>query len=675
MPRLSLARRAATLMACCLAAPALAGRLDLTTLDRSVEPCQDFYQFVCGGWQRNNPIPADESSWSVYQKLYEDNLNLLRRLLDDAEADPNADPVRRQIGSHYQACMDEATVGQRGLAPVAADLEAIARATSWGDLWPVVMRLQRGGGNGGTMFSLGATPDPDDARTQIAAFDQGGLGLPDRDYYLASDEKSVALRGRYFGHITRLLVLAGQSAESAARDAAAILRLETALARASLDVVARRDPRQVMGKFTSRQLARLAPRVPWADYSRLLGQTSLKQVNVGAPAFFAELSRRVEREPLAAWQAYLRFHLLTLRAQILPQAFVEEHFDFNGRALAGTPVLPQRWKRCVALVDEQLGEALGRVYVERYFPASTRQAVVDMVGNIEAAMAERIGGRPWMGEATRRAALAKLAAIRNKIGYPDHWRDYSAIRIDAGDLAGNVERAAAFEFDRRAAMIGRPVNPDEWHMTPPTVNAYFDPQMNDINFPAGILQPPLYDAALDDAPNYGNTGGTIGHELTHAFDDEGRQFDARGNLRDWWTRQDARRFAERTQCLIDQYGQYVAIDDIRVNSRLTVGEDVADLGGQVLAYAAWRRAQAAGGRQEAIDGFTPEQRFFIGFGQWACDNVRPEKARQLALTDPHSPARYRINGVVVNMPEFGRAFACPAGAPMTRPVGKACEVW
>lgn len=660
------------LLASLLGTASVAAGLDLSTLDRSVDPCQDFYQFTCGGWQRDNPIPADQSSWSIYHQLFERNLTVLRGILDQAASEPGDDPARRQIGSYYRACMDESAVEARGMEPIRGEWQAIAAARSWAELWPQVQRLQRQGGN--ILFAFGASPDPDDARQQMAALDQGGLGLPDREYYLAKDDKSVRLRQQYEAYIARLFELAGRPAAAAAADAAKVLGLETALARASLDLVSRRDPYQVNHKMTLGQLERLAPQVPWRAYVHGLDLRHLRRINVAAPRFFAALSQHVAAEPLAAWQAYLQFHLLRERAPHLSAAFVAEDFEFNGRVLAGMQELAPRWKRCVNLVDQQMGEALGQVYVRSAFTPATKQAVVDMVTRIEAAMAERIRARPWMGTATRQAALRKLRAIRNKIGYPEHWRDYSALTLDARDFAGNVSRAAAFEFDRQVAKIGQPVDADEWHMTPPTVNAYFDAQMNDINFPAGILQPPLYDAALDDAPNYGNTGGTIGHELTHAFDDEGRQFDARGNLKNWWTRQDARRFAAQSQCIADQYARYVAIDDLHVNSKLTLGEDVADLGGQVLAYAAWR--QTANGRSnERIDGFTPEQRFFIGFGQWACDNMRPEKARQLALTDPHSPSRHRINGVVVNMPEFARAFSCPAGSPMTKPEGKACEVW
>ena len=652
---------------------ATAAGLDLSSLDRSADPCDDFAQYVCGGWQRDNPIPDDQSSWSTYHKLFEQNLLTLRGVLEQAAGEPQADPVSRQIGTYYRACMDEPAIETRGTQPIQRDLQAIAAASSLADLWPLVARLHREGGDG-VMFAFGSIQDADDSRRQIAALDQGGLGLPDRDYYLASDEKSVVIRAQYLTHIARLFELAGQAPDSALADARQVLRLETDLATASLDRVARRDPYQVTHEMSLTAVARLAPSLPWSRYFATFGKLDLRRINVGAPKFFAELSRRLVAEPLAVWQAYLRFHLLEAQAPYLSQAWVAENFDFNGRILSGTQVLPARWKRCVTLVDHQLGEALGQAYVRAAFPETAKKSVLDMVQRLENVMAERIRARPWMSAATKQAALGKLRAIRNKIGYPEHWRDYSAVRVDDRDFAGNVTRAAAFEFDRQLAKIGRPVDRDEWTMTPPTVNAYFDPQMNDINFPAGILQPPLYDPALDDAPNYGDTGGTIGHELTHAFDDSGRQFDARGNLKDWWTKKDAQRFAAQTQCIVDQYGQYVAIDDIRVNSKLTVGEDVADLGGQILAYVAWRQANSGTATQD-VDGFTPEQRFFIGFGQWACENVRPEHARQLALTDPHSPARYRINGVVVNMPEFARAFSCQTGAPMTKPAGKACEVW
>ena len=654
-------------------APAYAPSLDVESMDRSVDPCSDFYRYACGGWQQANPIPPDESSWSVYAKLEEDNLRYLRGLLDAAATDAAGDPVNRQIGDYYRACMDEAAIEARGAEPLRGELEAIAALKSVAALAPLLARLQRETPDADLLFGVGSQPDTDDAERQIAAFDQGGLGLPDRDDYFRGDDKSKAVRLRYAEHVARVLQLLGDAPAPAAQKAAAIVRLETTLAGASLTRVERRDPRKVTNKRNRAALAAMAPQIDWSSYLLALQAPPFEIANVTAPEFFAELARRLAAEPLALWQDYLRFHLANARAPYLSRAFVEEDFAFYQAYLRGAVQSPPRWKRCVRLVDAQLGEALGRVFVRAVFPAQSREAVLRMTQGIEDAMVRRLQERPWMGPATRQAALAKLRAIRRKIGYPERWRDYSAVRVARDDFAGNVRRAARFEADRQLGKIGHPVDHDEWHMTPPTVNAYFDPQMNDINFPAGVLQPPLYDPRMDDAPNFGDTGGTIGHELTHAFDDEGRQFDAHGNLKDWWTPDDARRFEERAQCIVDQYAGYVAIDDLHLNSRLSLGEDIADLGGEILAFEAWR--SAAGPDAPARDGFSAEQRFFIGFAQWACENVRPEQARELALTNPHSPGRFRINGVVVNMPEFGRAFACKPGAPMTKPPARICSIW
>jgi endothelin-converting enzyme/putative endopeptidase len=452
------------------------------------------------------------------------------------------------------------------------------------------------------------------------------------------------------------------------------MRLETALAGASLTNVERRDPYKTKHKMTPGELATMAPNLAWPAYLGELKAPVFDTANVTAPAFFAEISKRLAAEPLSLWQDYLRFHLANGRAPYLSAPFVQEDFSFYRKYLQGAAEIQPRWKRCVRLVDEQLGEALGQAFVRKTFTAKTKAGTLAMVQRIEAAMARRLQERDWMSDSTKKAALEKLHAIRNKIGYPEQWRDYAAIVVDPADFAGNLRRAAGFEFRRQLGKIGKPVDHGEWQMTPPTVNAYFDAQMNDINFPAGILQPPLYDPKLDDAPNYGNTGGTIGHELTHGFDDEGRQYDAHGNLKDWWTADDAAKFTERAKCVADQYGTYVAVDDLKIKSDLTLGEDVADLGGEILAFVAWQE-EVKGRKLENRDGLTPEQRFFVGFAQWACENARPEQQREWALTNPHSPATFRINGVVVNMPEFAKAFSCKPGSPMTKPPGTACSIW
>jgi len=655
-------------------APPYTPSLDPSAMDTAVDPCTDFYQYACGGWQRHNPIPPDQTSWSVYHKLAEDNARFLRGILEQAAAAKDGDATSRRVGDYYAACMDEAAAQRRGTAPIAPDLAAIDALGSTRDLAPLLARLQRETPDPGMLFGAGSQQDPDDAEREIASLDQGGLGLPDRDYYFQVDAKSRRDRARYEQHVARMLELLGDAPGAARRRAADILELETVLAGASLTRVERRDPYALKHKLHPQELQALAPGLDWPAYLAALGAPDVDPINVAAPAFFAEVSRRLQTEPLQTWKDYLRYHLANAYAPYLSRPFVEENFAFYHQYLQGARRMQPRWKRCEALVDQQLGEALGQAFVQRLFAPATKAATLEMVRRIEAVMERRLQTRDWMSAQTKTAALAKLHAIRNKVGYPDHWRDYSALQVRRDDFAGNVRRGAAFEFARQLGKIGRPVDHDEWAMTPPTVNAYYDPQMNDINFPAGVLQPPLYDPKMDAAPNYGNTGGTIGHELTHGFDDEGRQFDAQGRLVDWWTKEDAERFAERVKCVSDQYGAYTAIDDIKVKSALTLGEDVADLGGQILAYEAWQETQA-GAPATARDGLSPEQRFFVGFAQWACESTRPERQRELALTDPHSPARFRINGVVVNMPEFARAFSCRPHAPMTKPPGAACAIW
>jgi endothelin-converting enzyme/putative endopeptidase len=469
-----------------------------------------------------------------------------------------------------------------------------------------------------------------------------------------------------------MLQLAGESAGAAERDAATVLEMETALARASLTRVERRDPYNLFHKFNRQALRAMTPAFDWNAYLQPIGLAKVQVFNVTEPAFFQELQRELATRSLDEIKAYLRWHVVHETAAVLSRDFVDANFEFYSRTLRGVQELPPRWKRCVRMVDHQLGEALGQEFVRRAFGPELKARALHMTRQIEDAMGADIKALDWMSDSTKQKALEKLHAVVNKIGYPDKWRDYSSVAIRRDDFFGNAERADRFESKRELAKIGRPLDRGEWGMTPPTVNAYYNAQMNDINFPAGVLQPPLYDAKMDDAPNYGDTGGTIGHELTHGFDDEGRHFDAQGNLKDWWTKDDAQAFEERSQCIVDQYARYVIVDDIRINSKLTLGEDIADLGGLILAYAAWK-VQTEGQSLADRDGLTPEQRFFVGYAQWACENDRPENLRVKALTDPHSPGKYRVNGLVVNMPEFARAFACKPESAM---VGKKlCRVW
>ena len=650
--------------------------LQLGSMDKSIDPCVNFYQYACGGWRQKNPIPADQTGWSVYGKLYQDNLNFLRGILEQAASNSNQrDAVTQKIGDFYASCTDEAGIEKNGLEPIKAELEAIARLNSVHELAPLVARLQMTtGGYRSILFRGGSDQDPDDSEQVIASLDQGGLGLPDRDYYTKEDAKSKETREKYVQHVQKVFELLGDSAETAKNNADTLMRMETALAKASMTRVERRDPYKLKNKMKIPGLEELAPNFDWKTYYSALQYPKIEILNVGDPAFFKQVNASLKSEPLANWKTYLRFHVADSSSPFLSAKFVYENFEFYRKYLRGVKEQQPQWKRCVQYTDYMLGEALGQAYVRKVFSPELKQSTLDMVRRIEDAMAKRIQELDWMSAETKQQALVKLKGIRNKIGYPDKWRDYSPVKITRTEFLGNVQRATEFEHRREIAKIGKPVDRGEWLISPATVDAYYNPQMNDINFPAGVLQPPLYDAKVDDAPNYGDTGGTIGHELTHGFDDEGSQFDATGNLKNWWKEEDRKKFDERTKCVSDQYSSYVVVEDVHINGELTKGEDVADLGGEILAYIAWGAANA-GKNLQPVDGLTPEQRFFIGFAQWDCANERPEDQRVRAQTDPHSPPEYRINGVVVNMPEFAKAFSCRAGQPMVKPAEKVCKVW
>ena len=647
--------------------------LDVSAMDKSADPCVDFYRFACGGWMKNNPIPPDESRWSVYGKLARENQRFLWGILDGlAKSAAGRSPAQQKIGDYFAACMDEAAVEKSGARPLKATLARIFRMKSKRDLPALLARLHLATGGTGLFFVFGSNQDLADSTSVIAFAESGGLGLPDRDFYTKDDDKSKELRARYVAHVGRMFELLGDGADAARRQAGKVMEIETALAGASLTRTQRRDPYKLFHKTNAEGLKTLTPGFDWGAYLKTLGLSRLDTFNVTEPEFYEELDRQLQALSLADMKTYLRWHVVHATAPFLSPAFVNEDFEFFGRTLYGVPELKPRWKRCVALVDAQLGEALGEEFVNRAFSPELKRKTLHMTRQIEQAMHDELVGLEWMGAETRQKALEKLRAVVNKIGYPDKWRDYGSLEVRRDGFFGNAARANLFESRRRLAKIGKPLDRGEWNMTPPTVNAYYDPQMNDINFAAGVLQPPLYDPKMDDAPNYGNTGGTIGHELTHGFDDHGRQFDAQGNLRDWWMEKDAKEFNDRAQCIVDQYAQYTIVDDIKINSRLTEGEDIADLGGLVLAWLAWK-AETAAATPQSRDGFTPEQRFFIGYAQWACEHHRPEDLRARALTDPHSPGKYRVNGLVVNMPEFERAFSCRAGQPMVRE--NRCRVW
>jgi putative endopeptidase len=647
--------------------------LDVPSMDTSADPCVDFYQFTCGGWMKNNPIPPDQAAWSVYGKLAQDNQRFLWGILQDlATKSARRTPQQQKIGDFFGACMDEAAIEKLGAKPLKADLDAVAALKSKKELAALLARLHQVSATGGLLFNFGTDQDFADSNQVIAFAVAGGLGLPDRDYYTKTDAKSEEIRQKYLLHVEKMLVLAGDAPAKAKAEAATILRIETALAQASLTRVEQRDPHNLFHKMDRKALQALAPDFDWNSYLAKSGVAAADTFNVTEPKFYQEMERQVQNNTLDDLKTYLRWHITSANAPYLSSKFVQENFDFYSHTLRGVQQIPPRWKRCVRLVDRQLGEALGQEFVSRVFTGETKASTLEMTKLIEQAMEEDINQLSWMGPETKKQALEKLHSVVNKIGYPDKWRDYSSVEIARNDFLGNVHRATSFEAKRQLAKIGKPLDRGEWGMTPPTVNAYYNAQMNDINFPAGVLQPPLYDPKMDDAPNYGNTGGTIGHELTHGFDDEGRQFDAKGNLRDWWTKEDSEQFEKRAQCIVDQYAQYTIVDDIKINSKLTEGEDVADLGGLVLAYMAWKHATT--GKQLADrDGFNPEQRFFIGYAQWACENERPENLRASAITNPHSPGRYRVNGLVVNMPEFVQAFHCKPGQTMVKE--NKCRVW
>ncbi len=639
-------------------------------MDKAVDPCTDFYQYACGGWRAKNPVPADYSRWGRFEELAERNQKILREILESSAAASSRSPVEQKIGDYYASCMDEPAIEKLSLAPLKPELDRIEALKNVRDLAPLVARLHRLGTR--ALFGFSATPDLKNSTQMIAVTSQGGLGLPDRDYYLNQDPRSVELRGKYVAHMRRMIQLAGSPPAAAGAKAKAVMEIETALAKASLDRVARRDPYKNYNKLVRKELGSLSPSFEWERYLTARSTPKFDSLNVQNPEFVRTVESLVKSQSLANWKAYLSWHLLSSAASMLSKAFVEEEFDFFGRTLSGQKELRPRWKRCTDAVDSDLGEALGQSYVAKNFPPEARKRMLELVAAIERAMEADLKTLAWMSPETRKRAMEKLRAVTNKIGYPDTWRDYGGLNIARGDALGNSLRSNEFNIGYRLAKIGKPVDPKEWSMTPPTVNAYYSPTMNNINFPAGILQPPFFDPMLDDAVNFGGIGAVIAHELTHGFDDQGRKYDAKGNLADWWTDRDAKEFEQRTQCVVDQYAGYTAVADVKLNGKLTLGENVADNGGVRLALLALMETPQ-GQSRDRIEGFTPEQRLFLSWGQVWCENVTEEQARFRAANNPHSPGQHRVNGVVANMPEFQKAFSCAAGRPMVRE--NACRVW
>ena len=644
---------------------------DITAMDKTIDPCVDFFKYSCGGWMAKNLIPPDQARWGRFDELQERNRDILHDILEKASApDPKRSAVLQKIGDYYAACMDESRANSLGIKPIEPELQQIAQIKSKEQMINTVAHLQSDGVR--ALFAFYPRPDLHNASQMIAYVDQGGLGLPDRDYYIKEDPKSVETRAKYLEHVQKMFELLGDKPDLAAAEAKTVMTIETGLAKASMDRTERRNPTKLDHKMTTKELEQLAPNFDFGRYFPAVNAPAFDSLNVAVPQFFKLTNEEIASVPLADWKTYLRWHLVHDAAPGLSNAFVEEDFRFFQRYLGGQKELQTRWKRCVRLTDHELGEALGQPYVALTFGVEGKERTLKMVRAIEQSMGADLKQLSWMTDTTKQRAEEKLAMVTNKIGYPDKWRDYSTVNVVRDDFVGNTMRAEAFEFHRELNKIGKPVDKTEWGMTPPTVNAYYNPPQNNINFPAGILQPPFYDNTKDDAVNFGAIGSVIGHELTHGFDDSGSRYDGQGNLRDWWTPQDEAEFQKRTGCIADEYSQFVAVDDVHLNGRLTLGENTADNGGVRLSYMALENTLQEK-PQPPIDGFTPEQRFFVSYAQVWCQNVTPEQARLRALTDPHSPGQYRVKGVVTNMPEFQKAFNCKASQPMVRE--NACRVW
>jgi endothelin-converting enzyme/putative endopeptidase len=647
----------------------------LDTIDKSVDPCVDFYQYACGNWIKNSEIPPDQSQWVSFVELSERNRDIERGILEKAAAGgAGRDAVDQKIGDLYGSCMDEKTVDAKGIAPLKPELDRIAAVQDKAALIDEVAHVHLAGPS--PLFNFYSASDLHNADQVIAYIDQGGLSLPDRDYYIKDDNpKMKEMRQHLVEYVTQALTLAGQMPQQAADSAQTVLRIETALAKASMDRTARRDPKNRDHKMSRDEAVALGPNFYLNRYFTAVGAPSFSQLNVTNPDFFKQVNGVLESESLDSLKAYLSWHVLHSAAPWLSQPFVDADFKFQ-QNLTGQKEIQARWKRCVNLTDRELGEALGQRYVDVTFGPEGKQRMLQMVDALEKSLAEDIHDLSWMSDETKKQAKVKLDAIRNKIGYPDVYRDYSSVVIKPDDLLGNVARANEFESKRDVAKIDKPLDRKEWGMTPPTVNAYYNPSFNEIVFPAGILQPPFFDKTMDDGVNFGGIGLVIGHELTHGFDDQGRKYDPQGNLHDWWTEQDGKEFEKRVSCVADEYSNFVAVDDLKLNGRLTLGENTADNGGARIALAALERMIAddkSGKVGRQIDGYTPEQRFFLGFARVWCEKRRPEVARMRVLTDPHSPGKYRVDGVVQNMSEFQKAWGCKAGQPMV--AENACHVW
>jgi len=645
---------------------------DTANLDKTCKPCDDFFQFAMGGWMKNNPIPPEYSTWGSFTVLADKNQQALRQILEAAEKSQRpASSNERKVGDFYASCMDTASIETAGTKPIDAALQRIAETKNARELLALAAQLQRQGV--GVMFRFTSNQDAKDSTQVIAMALQGGLGLPERDYYLRDDDKSKKLRDDYTKHVAKMFELLGDSSNKAETEAMTVLNLETSLAKASMSNVDLRDPDKTYHKMKLAEVQSLTPDLSWDSYLKTAGQAGVAEMNIAQPEFFKALDAQLTSTPLDDWKTYFRWHVLEADAPALPEKFVNEDFEFRGRIVTGAKQIQPRWKRCVQATDRNLGEALGQVYVQKYFPPEAKAHALEMVHNLIAALRDDLRTLPWVGPETRAQATAKLEAFTVKIGYPDKWRDYSALKVDRSSYLQNLQRGADFEFQRRLNKIGKPVDRTEWGMTPPTVNAYNNSSMNEIVFPAGIMQPPFYDPKAADAVNYGGMGAVIGHEITHGFDDHGSKFDGHGNLKNWWSDDDLKNFKERAQCVSDQFDGYVVDGDLHEKGQLVLGESIADLGGLTISYAAYEKSLQGNPRPPNKDGFTREQQFFLGWAQVWGANERLEFARLMANTNPHPLPRFRSNGPLSNMAEFARAFSCKQGDAMVRE--NVCKIW
>ena len=648
---------------------------DVKNMDTSVKQQDDFYTYANGEWLKKNPIPPEESRWGSFNQLTEKNTEAMRQVAEKASKAPakgKQDPETQKVGDYYASGMDEKAIDAAKAKPLADEFKRIDAMKDRSDVLKEIAHLHSMGVE--VFFGFTSGQDEKNSTMVIGQAYQGGLGMPDRDYYTKDDEDMKKKREQYVAHVTKMLTLVGEPAAAAADHAKKILTLETSLAEPARTRVELRDPQKNYNKMTQAELQQLTPDWKWADYFKEINLTAPGDINVGQPDFFKAASKVFANTSIDDWKIYLRWHLIHATAAELSSEFVNEDFKFFGNALTGAKALKPRWKRVVTSTDQALGEALGKLYVVDNFPPESKARMIDLVKNIQEAMADSIKSRDWMDEATKQEALKKLAAFSVKIGYPDKWRDYSALKIDKGPFVLNAARASAFEVERERKKIGKPVDRSEWGLTPPTVNAYYNPTMNEIVFPAGILQPPFFNAKADDAINYGGIGAVIAHEISHGFDDQGRQYDAAGNLRDWWTPESAAKYKERADKIVAQYAEYEPLPGLHINGELTQGENIADDGGVKLAFAALQKALAKK-PQDKIDGFTPEQRFFLGWAQVWRANIRDEALKLRLNTDPHSPTKYRCNGPLSNTPEFQKAFNLPDGCPMVRPPDKRVSIW